>query len=281
MDETITSFKGFDAQFRCRDFQYAVGQTYTHDGEVAACSSGFHACEYPLDVLRYYAPAGSRFAIVEQSGQLTRKGVDSKVASSRITIKAEISLGALIKAAVEYTFARAKPVDKTTPAFSDEERGLASATGTCGAASATGYQGAASATGACGAASATGYQGAASATGDQGAASATGTCGAASATGYRGAASATGYQGAASATGACGAASGLGEHSVALASGHEGVARARAGAAIVLVNRHPETDAIRHIRAGVAGRDVEPDTWYRLGAEGQFIKVSAPAHLAV
>ena len=208
MDETITSFKGFDSALQCRDFQYAVGQTYTHDGEVAACSSGFHACEYPLDVLRYYAPGGSRFAIVEQSGQLARKGDDSKVASSRITIKAEISLGVLIKAAVEYTFARAKPVDKTTPAFSDEERGHASATG---------------------------------------------------------------YQG---------AASGLGEHSVALAAGHEGAARARAGAAIVLVNRHPETGAIRHIRAGVAGRDVEPDTWYRLGAAGQFIKVSAPAHLA-
>ena len=236
MDETITSFKGFDAQFRCRDFQYAVGQTYTHDGEVAACSSSFHACEYPLDVLSYYAPAGSRFAIVEQSGRLERHDADSKVASSCITIKAEISLGALIEAAVEYTFARAKPIDQATPAFSDEERGQASATG---------YQGAASATGNRGAASATGDQGAASATGDQG------------------------------------AASGLGEHSVALAAGHEGVARARAGAAIVLVNRHPETGAIRHIRAGVAGRDVEPDTWYRLGAEGQFIKVSAPAHLAV
>jgi hypothetical protein len=175
--ETVVSYKGLNNDLTCRDFQYAIGKSYKHDGEVAACESGFHACQYPLDVFRYYPPAGSRFCIVEQSGSLARHDSDSKVASQKIKIKAEINLAGLIKAAIEYTFSRSKPEDG------------ASATGDQGAASATGDQGAASATGYQGAASATGYQGAASATGDQGAASATGDQGAAMACGYEGRAS--------------------------------------------------------------------------------------------
>ena len=148
--ETVTSYKGFDAKWKCRSFQYAVGETYRHEGEVAACNAGFHACEHPLNVFSYYPPAGSRFAIVEQSGDLSRHSDDTKIASRSITIKAEIDLPGLIRAAIEYTFKRANPVGRY---------GAASATGDYGAASATGYQGAASATGRYGAASATGDQG--------------------------------------------------------------------------------------------------------------------------
>ena len=172
--ETITSYKGFDKDLKCRGFQYEIGKTYKHDGDAKACESGFHACEHPLDVLSYYA-AGSRYALVEQSGQLSRHGDDTKVSSSKIKIKAEIGIAGLVHAAVEYVNSRCGPVDPESPA---------SATGDQGTASATGYQGAASATGNRGAASATGNQGAASATGNQGAASATGYQGAAMAAGF-------------------------------------------------------------------------------------------------
>ena len=163
---TITTFKGFDANWQCRGFQYEVGQTYTHDGEVKACGSGFHACEHPLNVFDYYPPAGSKFALVEQSGDLHRKGDDTKVASRHITIKAELTIAGLVKAAVEYVTSRCEPINPESPAAATGDQGAASATGYQGAASATGYQGAASATGTRGAASATGYQGAASATGE-------------------------------------------------------------------------------------------------------------------
>ena len=172
-NEVVQSFKGFDAYWKCLDFQYAIGQQYTHAGKVQACEGGFHACEYPLDVFSYYPPAGSKFAQVEQSGQLSRHTSDSKIASSTLRVVAELSLAGIVKAAIDYTFKRSKPEGE-------------SATGDQGAASATGYQGAASATGNRGAASATGDQGAASATGYRGAASATGADACAAATGYRG-----------------------------------------------------------------------------------------------
>src|ERR1700735_3241595 len=160
--ETVTSYKGFNPGLSCQPdpslpkFQYEIGKTYKHKGKVQACATGFHACEYPLDVFGYYAPATSEFAIVEQSGELARHADDSKIASSVITIKGKLTIAGLVKAAIDFTFSRSKPEGLT-------------ATGDRGAASATGYQGAASATGYQGAASATGYRGAASATGDQGA----------------------------------------------------------------------------------------------------------------
>ena len=161
----IVSYKGFGPDWKCRDFQYAVGQTYEHKGAAIACQSGFHACEHPLDVFGYYPPAGSRFAIVEQSGEIGRHEEDTKIASSRIHIKAEISFAGMIQAAVDWTFSRAKPIDPESPAHSTREQGHASATGDSGAASATGYRGAASATGYSGAASATGPNSAAMASG--------------------------------------------------------------------------------------------------------------------
>jgi hypothetical protein len=225
--EVVVSYKGFDKELCCHPdggerVQYEVGKTYKLDGDIEACKRGFHACEYPLDVFGYYPPAGSRFACVKQSGQISRHNSDSKVASSKIKVSAELGLPGIIKAAVEYTFSRAKPEGERATG----DRSAASATGDCSAASATGDRSAASATGDCSAASATGDQSAASATGDQSAASATDDHSAASATGNRSAASATGYQSAASATGSRSAASATGNRSAASATGYQSAASA-------------------------------------------------------
>ena len=287
----MKAYKGMDKDMKCRGFQYEIGKEYETD-KADACKSGFHACEYPLDVFRYYPPATSRFFEVEQSGELDKSDGDSHVASTEIKIGAELNIAGLVKAAVEYTKKHCKKEvlqiatsdREAASATSDKEAsyatgkygaasatgdyGAASATGKYGAASATGYQGTASATGNDGAAYATGSRGSASATGDYGAASATGDYGAASATGFHGAASATGKYGVAYATGHLGTASATGECSVAVACGKDGKAKGKIGCALFFaekgdwyVNKYP----IVNVKAVIVdGEKIKPNVWYTL-----------------
>lgn len=81
-DTEITSVKGFNPDWTCRGFHFEIGQTYEHTGKVKACASGFHACEYPLDVFGYYPPGTSRYAEVRQGGAIARHSADTKIASA-------------------------------------------------------------------------------------------------------------------------------------------------------------------------------------------------------
>ena len=102
---TLIAYKAFNKDWQCRGYQFAVGETYTHEGKVEACESGFHSCENPLDVLNYYDLCESKFAVVEVSGEIARHEGDSKLASAKITIKAELSLPEFVKAAIGYVLA--------------------------------------------------------------------------------------------------------------------------------------------------------------------------------
>ena len=161
--EVITAYKGFDKNMQCRGYQFEAGQTYTHAGAVQACESGFHACEYPLDVLSYYPPTTSLYHAVTMAGVVSRKGDDTKVASAQITVGVELHMPELVSRAIEWVHSR---LDRSTEAASN--------TGYQSAASNTGYQSAASNTGTRSAASNTGYQSAASNTGDYSAAEVSG-----------------------------------------------------------------------------------------------------------
>ena len=142
----LTTYKGFDKNFQCRGFQYEVGKTYETD-RANACETGFHACEYPLDVFGYYAPDNSRFAVVSQGGELSRHDEDSKVASTQIAISAEIDIAGLVKAAVNYTMSRVYAPDPQSPATNTGDRSAATNTGDRSAATNTGYSSAATNTG--------------------------------------------------------------------------------------------------------------------------------------
>ena len=101
-NKEIIAYKGFDKNLKCRDYQYEIGKTFEHDGAVKACESGFHACEYPLDVFSYYPPSSSRFAIVKMHGETSKDSDDTKIASAKITIVTEIKLPEMINRAVDW-----------------------------------------------------------------------------------------------------------------------------------------------------------------------------------
>ncbi len=144
MKEVIKSYKGFNSDMTCTPtsditFQYEEGKEYETD-KADVCNLGFHACRYQLDVLSYYSPDKSVYHKVEQSGEISTAGYDSKISSTKIKIGASINIAGLVKDAIEYTTKRTNKESDSTGDY-----GASSATGNCSASSATGYKGASSA----------------------------------------------------------------------------------------------------------------------------------------
>ncbi|EBE2597791.1 hypothetical protein DEM94_22265 [Salmonella enterica] len=234
MTKEIVTFKGFNKDLKCRDFQFEIGKTFHHDGKVEACVSGFHACECPFDVFSYYSPADSRFAETISFGITNREGDgDTKIASASITIKAELTLPQFIQRGIEWIWSK---IDKSL-----EQQIM------CG------------------------NRSAATNTGNRSAATNTGDWSAATNTGNRSAATNTGNWSAATNTGNRSAAEVSGSQSVAAAFGIEGKARASEGGAIVLCYRDEDGELI-HIRASKVGENgIMPNTWYQLNEDGEFV----------
>ena len=139
----MKTYKGFNKDLKCRGFQYEIGKEYETE-KAKACECGFHACENPLGVFNYYAPADSRFCEVEQSGDIDTHGDDSKVASTRIKVCAEIGLSGIITAGVKFILDRVKHEDSST---NTGDYSAATNTGNQSAATNTGYRSAATNTG--------------------------------------------------------------------------------------------------------------------------------------
>ncbi|ECS2393711.1 hypothetical protein AVK95_12245 [Salmonella enterica subsp. enterica serovar London] len=307
MTKEIVTFKGFNKDLKCRGFQFAIGETFHHDGKVEACGSGFHACECPFDVFSYYPPAESRYAETISFGITdSEEGGDTKIASSSITIKDELTLPQFIQRGIEWIWSK---IDKSleqqimcgswsaatntgnrsaatntgyqsaatntgyqSAATNTGDWSAATNTGDCSAATNTGSWSAATNTGNLSAATNTGYQSAATNTGNRSAATNTGDCSAATNTGNRSAATNTGYQSAATNTGNRSAAEVSGSQSVAASLGIEGKARASEGGAIVLCYRDEDGELI-HIRASKVGDNgIMPNTWYQLDKDGEFVE---------
>ena len=108
--EILKVFKGTDKDMKCRGMQYEIGKTEKSDGAIRCGNKGFHSCEAPFDVLKYYPMRnGNRYFAAEAGGKIDRTGADdSKLASSELTLKAEVSFKDLIKAQIEFTRKKAE-----------------------------------------------------------------------------------------------------------------------------------------------------------------------------
>ncbi|EKZ7215229.1 hypothetical protein RE449_001035 [Salmonella enterica subsp. enterica serovar Kentucky] len=167
MTKEIVTFKGFNKDLTCRDFQFAIGETFHHDGKVEACGSGFHACECPFDVFSYYPPAESRYAETISFGVIDREEEgDTKIASASITIKSELTLPQFIQRGIEWIWSK---IDKSLEQqIMTGNRSAATNTGDRSAATNTGNRSAATNTGDLSAAEVSGSQSVAASLGIEG-----------------------------------------------------------------------------------------------------------------
>ena len=271
-------------------FQYEQGVTYEKP-EAELCRHGFHACEAPMDVLRYYSPAdGSRYFEAELEDILPeRSSEDTKVCGKKITIGAEIGIPGLAKAHVEYVKHLCEKATEQTAsgvrgnAAASGGSGNAAASGGSGNAAASGVRGNAAASGESGNAAASGWSGNAAASGGSGNAAASGWSGNAAASGgsgnaaasgVRGNAAASGVRGTAAASGSYGSAEANGEQTIAVAWGSYSKARGKTGSYIVCAEYDERNKTIKTARLGlIDGETLKPDTWYTLKG-GDFVEVS-------
>lgn len=102
------AYKGFNKDMTCRGFQYPEsGEVHVSD-EAKLCDSGVHACEAPIDCLKYYCPAQSIYREVKIAGDTgERKSDDTKICGTDIRIGARLDIVGLVKAQIEYVRAHA------------------------------------------------------------------------------------------------------------------------------------------------------------------------------
>ena len=96
----MKAYKVFNNDWTCNGFQYEVGKTYTIDGDIKLCESGFHACKNLSDCFIYYdCVPWNKIAEVELVGEI--QGVDGdKQVTDKIKIIKEVmfeDIGKIIK----------------------------------------------------------------------------------------------------------------------------------------------------------------------------------------
>ena len=86
----IRGYKVFNPDFTCKGFQYEVGKTYEHTGDLGVCSSGFHFCEKLIDCYEYYSfQEENKIAEVIAHGKVLSDG--KKSVTDKIEIVKEIT----------------------------------------------------------------------------------------------------------------------------------------------------------------------------------------------
>ena len=235
-ETVVTAYKAFNADWTCRGFQFEVGKTYEMEGPIVACERGFHACTFPADIWSYYDIGTSKIARVSVTDPVSHSG-DSKVASAKITIEAELSIPEWIGETVKAVFdlcGKAKKKDGLTDAASGYASKLA-ASGDASKLAASGDGSTLAASGYASTLAASGYASKLAASGNDSTLAASGNDSTLAASGYA---------------------------SIVMGAGYGCRAKAGASGAIALTwydGKRPQ------IAVGLVGEDgIKPDTWYEV-----------------
>ena len=87
---SIKGYKVFNPDWNCRGFQYEVGKTFLHNGNIEMCGSGFHFCQKASDCFNYYDfDSRNKVAEVEAIGLVETEG--DKSVTDKIVIVREIT----------------------------------------------------------------------------------------------------------------------------------------------------------------------------------------------
>ena len=283
----MKAYKGFDKDLKCRDFQYEIGKEY-EEKEAIACKKGFHACTNPLNVLQYYPPCyENRYCEVEQDGEFSENGDDSKVASTKIKIGNEISLEELIQAAIDKSSESGiysvntgnhtvtENAENCSIALNEGYRSIATNVGRYSLATTTRSFTVAANTGDYSAVLSDGYRSIAANTGNCSAAISYGADTVAINVGSESTAINKAVESVALNIGDRAEASVTEEGSIAIATGIQSKAKGGLGSAIVLVERTTWNGyiyPINNIKAAIVdGEKIKADTWYML-KNGEFVE---------
>ena len=273
-ENKIISYKGFDENLCCRGFQYEIGKEYVHEGEIECCESGFHACTNPFDVLEYYpVERRNRFCVVEQSGMIKTGNGDSKQASSKIKIKAEIGMAGLFKAGVEWIKEKTNPVPiiAETKDNNDNPSGDYAKIGSSGYGAKIGSSGDYAKIGSSGGYAQIGSSGNSAKIGSSGGYAQIGSSGNSAKIGSSGDSAKIGSSGDSAKI------ESTGEYSVICCAGNNSMAKAKKGSWITLSEWKYPIEKKRNIPVCVKteyvdGERIKEDTWYRL-VGGEFQEV--------
>ena len=277
-EKVITSYKAFDKNMQCRNFQYEVGKEYEMDGEIKCCNRGFHACKSPLEVWDYYDMLTSRFAKVEQSGKIDKEDNSTKVCSSKIKISAELKLADIIELGVEWI------KDVTSPSKAtgelDDNGGDYANIGSSGDYANIGSSGDYANIGSSGDSAKIGSSGYSAKIGSSGDYAKIGSSGYYAKIGSSGDYAKIGSSGYSAKIGSSGYSANIdstGEDSVVMCAGNKSIAKATVGSWITLAEWKWNDKKERNVPVCVKteyvdGERIKADTWYQL-KDGEFVEV--------
>ena len=265
----MKAYKGFNRDMTCRGYQFEEGKTYEHEGDLRLCESGFHACEDPVDCLRYYEPCESVYHEVELDGVSDERQEDTKVVGKKIRIGARMSVKDIVKASIDYGFASCKDAKDGDCASEINSRQAASghwsrqaASGHWSSQAASGHWSRQAASGDGSSQAASGDDSRQAASGDGSRQAASGHWSSQAASGYGSRQAASGYGSRQAASGDDSRQETAGKNCVMMSAGHAGKAKGKIGSWIVLTeweNGVPNVVARR-----IDGVEVKEDVWYKL-----------------